>query len=549
MIKAASRHEPVPIYFLHIPKTAGSTLNSFFKKIYPEELVFPYWGWHQIIQIPLDELSRYQIFTGHFYTYFEKLANTRLRYITFLRDPIERALSHYGHIVRDTTHYLHKHALSLGSFSAYIRDERVRFTIANFQVRALALDADPFSIASTLTQEQLESYELERILESMQSDHSDEDLLITAKQNLDQFCFIGVTERFEESLELLCHIFGWPIPSEIQSANVNNDRVTKEKISEEDISLLIELNRADIELYKYAKNIFETNLKQMKNSETFISYSQNFEDVMLWRALKHISSGFYVDIGAWSPDLDSVTRAFYQAGWRGVNIEPNPALIESYQQRRPQDTNLCLALSDQVGETEMFFVSNSGLSTMNADHAYLHNQAGFEIKTSNVMVDTLQNIWERHVGEREVHFLKIDVEGFEKQVLKGNDWGKNRPWILIIEATEPGRPVDSYQDWEPILISHDYFMAYADGLNRYYIAKEHLNLLAAFKYPPNVFDNFVLASVAEANQRVNEADARLQDVDARLQETNKELELIKTSLSWRITKPLRTLRKLTRKTI
>ena len=55
----------------------------------------------------------------------------------------------------------------------------------------------------------------------------------------------------------------------------------------------------------------------------FVSYAQNFEDVMLWRALKHISNGFYIDVGAWSPDIDSVTRIFYEHGWRGVNVEPN----------------------------------------------------------------------------------------------------------------------------------------------------------------------------------------------------------------------------------
>jgi hypothetical protein len=79
-------------------------------------------------------------------------------------------------------------------------------------------------------------------------------------------------------------------------------------------------------------------------------------------------------------------------------------------------------------------------------------------------------------------------------------------------------------------------MAYADGLNRYYIAKEHQDLLDAFKYPPNVFDNFILASVFEARK-----------TDSRMHEINKELEIMKKSLSWRITKPLRVLRKLTRK--
>ncbi len=57
---------------------------------------------------------------------------------------------------------------------------------------------------------------------------------------------------------------------------------------------------------------------------TFISYAQNFEDVMLWRALKHVENGFYVDVGAQDPVVDSVSLAFYEHGWRGVHIEPTP---------------------------------------------------------------------------------------------------------------------------------------------------------------------------------------------------------------------------------
>jgi hypothetical protein len=54
----------------------------------------------------------------------------------------------------------------------------------------------------------------------------------------------------------------------------------------------------------------------------FISYAQNFEDVMLWRALKGLKKGFYIDVGAHDPEVDSVTKAFYDRGWCGINIEP-----------------------------------------------------------------------------------------------------------------------------------------------------------------------------------------------------------------------------------
>ena len=59
-------------------------------------------------------------------------------------------------------------------------------------------------------------------------------------------------------------------------------------------------------------------------SSGFVSYAQNFEDVMLWRAFSHIESGFYIDVGAQHPTIDSVSLAFYERGWTGIDIEPVP---------------------------------------------------------------------------------------------------------------------------------------------------------------------------------------------------------------------------------
>ena len=59
-----------------------------------------------------------------------------------------------------------------------------------------------------------------------------------------------------------------------------------------------------------------------------ISYAQNFEDVLLWRALKQVRNGFYIDIGAQHPEHDSVSKLFYDHGWRGVHVEPTPRIAE-----------------------------------------------------------------------------------------------------------------------------------------------------------------------------------------------------------------------------
>src|SRR5258708_9376318 len=94
-----------------------------------------------------------------------------------------------------------------------------------------------------------------------------------------------------------------------------------------------------------------------------LSYAQNFEDVMLARALASVKHGFYVDVGAWDPILDSVTAHFSEKGWRGINIEPAPKYADALRVARPQDVNLEVAVGSTPGKTELYIFEGSGCST------------------------------------------------------------------------------------------------------------------------------------------------------------------------------------------
>src|SRR5690606_22394662 len=98
--------------------------------------------------------------------------------------------------------------------------------------------------------------------------------------------------------------------------------------------------------------------------------------------------------------------------------------------------------------------------------------------------------------------------GFEEAALRGNAWDKYRPWVVVVEPTLPMAHVESHETWEPLLLEPGYQLAYADGLNRFYVAKEHPELLPAFKYPPNVFDEFKLMAQQEAESRGTQAESR-----------------------------------------
>lgn len=252
---------------------------------------------------------------------------------------------------------------------------------------------------------------------------------------------------------------------------------------------------------------------------TFISHAQNFEDVMLWRALGHVEAGFYIDVGANDPDVDSVTRAFYERGWRGINIEPISQWFEKLAERRPNDLNLNLAAGAEKGELVIYELPDTGLSTVKAETAAQHERArGYTKLERRVPVDTLTAICEREKPEA-VHFLKVDVEGAEKDVLLGLDLGRIRPWIILVEATLPNSPVEDYADWEPLILAHGYRYVYFDGLNRFYLADEHPELARHFKAPPNVFDGFVLEALVSARAhepRARAAEARASELERRV---------------------------------
>ena len=204
--------------------------------------------------------------------------------------------------------------------------------------------------------------------------------------------------------------------------------------------------------------------QQVAPNPPFVSYAQNYEDVMLRRALRQVERGFYIDVGAQSPDADSVTKAFSLLGWSGINIEPHPIYSAQLLQLRPNDINLDVALGEKSGTLTMNFVDDSGLSTADEEIANRHAAAGYAVRAQEVKMLTLEEVWRRYVPDAQpVHFLKVDVEGLERAVLAGNDWKTNRPWIVLVEATLPNSQIENHLDWEPILLIADYEFVYADA--------------------------------------------------------------------------------------
>jgi len=212
-------------------------------------------------------------------------------------------------------------------------------------------------------------------------------------------------------------------------------------------------------------------------------YAQFYEDYILAYVFKNQETGFYVDVGANDPDKSSVTKYFYLAGWRGINIEPIPELVEKLNTSRPADTNKGVAISDRPGELTFYkgLGTASGLSTLSPEIAASHRAKGFEFTTIKIPVTTLTAVLDEHAKDKpEITFLNVDVEGFEKQVLSSIDFTRYHPRVIMAEATAPLTEMATQQAWESILIDNGYIFAMDDGLNRYYVHRSQQRLLPKF---------------------------------------------------------------------
>ncbi|WP_348694554.1 FkbM family methyltransferase [Duganella fentianensis] len=279
---------------------------------------------------------------------------------------------------------------------------------------------------------------------------------------------------------------------------------------------------------------------------SFISYAQNYEDVLLWRALQHVPNGFYIDVGANDPELHSVTKAFYDAGWRGINIEPMPSYGAAFREQRPRDINLNVAAGASSGSITLFDVPDvNGWASTDAEVAANHRAHGHAVVEHTVPLLTLTEICRQHVTGP-VHFLKVDVEGFEADVLRGMDFSLCRPWIVVVEAIMPNSRDSNHLQWEHLVTDHQYRFVWFDGLNRYYVAAEHAELAQHLQVQPNVFDDYLTHHLdkawqrgktldrqlkrawevsVEADQRARVLEQTLTDTTARLEERAQQLTL------------------------
>lgn len=189
-------------------------------------------------------------------------------------------------------------------------------------------------------------------------------------------------------------------------------------------------------------------------SKTKTSHSSRREDNIIDILTGQKEKGFYIDIGANDPDEISNTKLFYDRGWNGINIEPDIDKFSKLVNKRSRDINI----NTGIGEGEATYYEIEGTTGNSFIKDFLKDS---EIKNERkIKLTPLSDIF-RDNGLTKVDFISIDVEGFEMEVLKSNDWSKYNARIICLEG----------KGYRKYLKQFGYALVWFDGLNSYYKLK------------------------------------------------------------------------------
>lgn len=247
------------IIFFHIPKTGGHSISYLLMNEYSFENL----GGNIYslgFQLSILEASK-----------FLNLSEYKL--ITFLRDPVDRVLSEYKYCIEKLggdPHILNSHRLPPGNPIE---------TASNIACKMLSgLDSNDPSIPCEVHLEH-------------------------AKRNLENFFFVGITEKMEESMELLFSLLGLEKPEEIPHFNKTE---TKTVFSEKEIEGIISRNSADIELYKYGLGLMFSKKEEIKKIDQPLPEFSSYIEYTFDQPLK--GRGWGLREYSLIPNLNPVSR-------------------------------------------------------------------------------------------------------------------------------------------------------------------------------------------------------------------------------------------------
>lgn len=250
----AIRWQPVcdeALYFLHIPKTAGLSVCSLLEGALGSALC-PAKTWDALISMTSPQRVRARGFAGHFGARLGEFVGRPLRTFTVLREPVSRTVSHYLHVRRDAQHPFHAY-VSTQSIEDFVSDPVTAPMTYNFQARYLAtIGPTPWRLRHRVDASDLARNRLSMTWENMLYSIEDEALRRSAFETLDRLPFVGITERFDETMRGIRERFAFP-DCEIEIRNVAPNELTG-GLSSSARKLIQARTQIDRELYEAAQS-------------------------------------------------------------------------------------------------------------------------------------------------------------------------------------------------------------------------------------------------------------------------------------------------------
>jgi len=243
MNKVSDQQTPM-LLFLHIPKAAGTTLQQIIERQYPSSQIYSLGAdSHQSIAEfqawPQERQADIHILKGHLAFGFHESIPRSCTYFTILREPVERTISYYYFVLQNPEHYLHQQVVSEKLDLSDVLGRKMTPDLDNGQARLISGVWNEVPVG-----------EMTRV-------H-----LAQAKENLNNhFQVVGLANHFDASLLLLQKAFGWRRIFYTKT-NITQNRPPQTALSPETIEKILQYNRLDVELYAFAQQLFERQLKQ-----------------------------------------------------------------------------------------------------------------------------------------------------------------------------------------------------------------------------------------------------------------------------------------------
>ncbi len=309
------------LYFLHIPKTAGVSFIDFVDNYFDQNSILSHQTWHKLLpHLPLD-LNQYNFIRGHYGIGLHRLLNKKSVCITMLREPVERTISSFLHYKREPGEGLEKELEKIEPTSSLqqwkIDDKVSKKILSNNQTKYLSIDLD----VQKITNDNNSTYFFNEVSDDFINNKiTEKELLENAKNNLMKFAFFGISERFEESLQLLCFTFGWKHNRYIRKMNYAGIKEREKYASKFNLKKITEYNKLDIEIYEFAKKIFE---KKYDNMIKFLKekyYEHKFENMnqnnLVYKLLDiHFENTYFLNISPETKISYSFNQKLFGDGW------------------------------------------------------------------------------------------------------------------------------------------------------------------------------------------------------------------------------------------